>query len=244
MNRVLRIAVTGLLLVSLAHASNALGEEKAADIPSEPVGQEPASPTPPVDIPKSEESADGPAEQPEEKSSRSDNLIDRSGGELLGGVGLATRYGTLFDRRTTEYGIRGFLSFHQWAIGVAGYRTGSERRAPEPYRDFHMEVDTRALYVEYLFHPDRIVHFNLSLAGGNGAISYRDANDNDNRIEVKSDFYTFYEPEFAVEMNFASYIRAWIGVAHQFVQGVGIAGLKDDDIERTLVQIGVKIGQF
>lgn len=173
-----------------------------------------------------------------------DNLASHAGAELLGGIGLATRYSSLYHRRMTEFGLRGFLSLHQWAIGFAGYRTASDRRAPEPFRDYMLEVDTRSLFIEYLTAPQKLVHLNIALAIGNGEVSYANMNDHDNMWDAKNDFYLFYEPEIELEVNFAEFVKGWVGISHQFVQGVGIIGLTNKDIERTMIQVGVKIGQF
>ena len=103
---------------------------------------------------------------------------------------------------------------------------------------------------EYIFNPDKVVHFSAGGLIGGGGVSRRDrfrfASDDDPERDYNYDASGFFvaEPFVNIEINLISNLRLNIGGSYRYVAGTNTLGITDSQLNNYAVHVGFKAGIF
>lgn len=102
-----------------------------------------------------------------------------------------------------------------------------------------LEFDYGGLYFGYIFAPNKPIHPAIFLQSGWGNVSL-----NDNNIQIISDNVFVLNPTIQLEINMTRFFRMGIGVNYQYVNGVNLNGLSNEDFSYPGAFLSFKFGWF
>lgn len=160
-------------------------------------------------------------------------------------------------------GYGGWLLDHRLLLGIGGYGLVSNHFAPHPTLDYYKLTEKSTVVamgyggfvLEYTFWPNKLVHMNINLLLGAGAVNIRYSSYFANWYEWSnySSWYLFnrpdvffvIEPGIQAELNFTPWMRAFIGGNARFVTDIDqIEGMTNSMLSGFSGSIGVKFGWF
>lgn len=106
------------------------------------------------------------------------------------------------------------------------------------FTDMELDLGYGGLYFGYIIAPNRPIHPAVYLQTGWGEVSL---GDDQNKI---SDNVFVLNPSLQLEMNMTSFFRIGVGVNYQYVSGVNINGLEDEDFSYPGAFLSFKFGWF
>lgn len=107
------------------------------------------------------------------------------------------------------------------------------------YPDMDIEIGYGGLYVGYVFAANKPIHPAIYLQSGWGEVSLYDG---DSR--TISDNIFSLNPSLQLEMNMTKFFRIGLGVNYQYVRGVSLNGLSNEDFSSPGAFLSFKFGWF
>jgi hypothetical protein len=168
-----------------------------------------------------------------------------------GGFGAPVVKFTMIDNNFgIIVGARGaWLINHSFSIGVAGYRHvyGDMMSGNMYYGRSKMYMGYGGVTFEYIFFPDKVVHFSLSSllgAGANWAHQNGMMNGYGHGHGMNMNMSFIAEPEIDMIVNIAPFARFVVGAGYRFVAGGGRRGITPLDMWGLTGTVAFQLGAF
>ncbi len=142
-------------------------------------------------------------------------------------------------------GRGGWIINHSFVLGGGGYGlvTDVEAENIDPRGDVVLELGYGGGIIEYVGHPNELIHYSVSLLIGGGGVNYIREITN-TRLYADADAFFVLEPEANVMLNITTHFRAGVGAGYRLISGVDLAGLSDSDIGGLSINMVFKFGDF
>ncbi|MBN2357343.1 hypothetical protein JXO59_14610 [candidate division KSB1 bacterium] len=156
-------------------------------------------------------------------------------------------------------GRGGWIINHSFVLGGAAYglvtniESDADVLAQEgnQYSQLFLNVGMAGVMLEYYARPQKLIHFSIQVVIGAGTVGYcthrkgeghwyEDEEDN----LVAEDAFFFAEPGITATLNVASFMRLGVGASYRTATGVGLEGLKDDDLSGIGMNVFLNFGSF
>lgn len=149
----------------------------------------------------------------------------------LGGFGAATGFVTSIDGETALVtGFRGGMIINNnfnLGAGIYNLQTVHRTENPEPLTGKKPQLDISyfGLEFEYVFFPEKLIHFTVYGFAGPGSITLKENWDLDDLgidsdFDYKTDWFAVFQPAVNVEMNITEWMRVSVGGGYRFTPGV------------------------
>lgn len=166
--------------------------------------------------------------------------------------GPVVKYTSIHGQGAVIVGGRGGWVVNHWLVlGGGGYGVATEVNAPDESLPEEAPLDIEFGYggfeMEYILHPNSLVHFTLCTLIGGGANNFvKDvgAVGESNQHVGESDVVFVLEPAAGVELNVTTWFRLNAGASYRLVTGVNQVGLGEDDFCGATATATFKFGRF
>ncbi|GJQ63314.1 MAG: hypothetical protein SCALA702_23670 [Melioribacteraceae bacterium] len=146
-------------------------------------------------------------------------------------------------------GYGGWLINHSLMVGAGGY--GLANRIPaddevqlqSPDKILDIQFGYGGFMLEYIFDPNRLIHYNVKMLIGAGGAGYS-LRDDFNATDTKQTAVFVMEIDANIEMNVTEYMRICLGAAYRHVGGNDLEGLADSDLAGPSGVVTFKFGSF
>lgn len=182
-----------------------------------------------------------------------EQTLVKGGHEHDGFGGPTVKYTSVNGQAAVLFGGRGgWIIDHKLSLGGGAYSTMTEVNAPEGSMPANrgpldIQFDCFGAEVEYIFHPDALLHVTLGgLVGGGACHFMKDVGSvvDSNQQEGETDFMLLIEPAVNAELNVAPWFRLNAGVSYRVVNGVEQKILQEKDFTGVTATLTCKFGSF
>lgn len=134
---------------------------------------------------------------------------------------------------------------HNFRLGFSYYHQLEELTFSTALGDYRQDLQMGSLDFEYVFFPNKVVHFSLPLSIGLGELEYDDelAFDDWSGIYDES-YFGFIQPGVQVEVNVHKYVRLHGGANYRLAIGADNPLLNDAALSGFSANIGLRLGLF
>jgi hypothetical protein len=166
--------------------------------------------------------------------------------------GPVIKFTSIHNQSAVMVGGRGgWIINHSLVIGGGGYGVVNEIDAPEgvlPNQGpLDIEFGYAGLELEYIFHPQSLLHFSIyTLFGGGDNHFVRDVGpvSESNQTTGESDFVFVLEPAVNAELNVTKWFRLNAGISYRLVTHVEQEELDESDFSGMAGILTFKFGKF
>jgi hypothetical protein len=157
------------------------------------------------------------------------------------------------DRSGVMIGGKGAWMMNQkFGLGLAGFGLMSKNSIGEidQSNNAFLQAGYGGVLLEYIPHPERLVHFSFPLVVGMGGAAYtNNAMGRNNTGSYSYEVYdtdTFFvlEPGLQAELNLARFMRLGLAFTYRFAKGVNLPVSTDKDMSAPSFSLIVKFGKF
>lgn len=179
-----------------------------------------------------------------------DSSIYAHGG--YGGFGMKVTQ--LDGKLATMTGGRGaWIINHTYLLGGGGYgTTGNRIKRTFEGTEKKLDMGYGGLELGMVLASDQLLHLSIQALIGGGGIGYTDKwqigydadGDEIYEYEGEHDAFFVFEPMAYLELNVTTWFRVAAGWGYRFVEGVELAGVNDNDLQGSSVELLFKFGSF
>jgi len=141
----------------------------------------------------------------------------------------------------------GVVFNNQIYLGI-NYKFIASENTPKGEPDNRLYLDQRylGLKFEYAIQPEKVVHvsFPIELGTGETELDLKDSYEDDRVVPTGDDWFCYFEPGVALEINLYKYLRLYFGVEYRFLSDVTFRNLTAKDFSGMNFSIGIKMGLF
>jgi hypothetical protein len=139
----------------------------------------------------------------------------------------------------------GWIINHRFVLG--GMFNGLTNTVEiEGLENTKLRVDYGGVLLEYIFAPDKLIHFNVQSVIGGGGVYYEvvDYQNPSSNINYSADSFFVWEPGANAIVNVTKNFRIGIGMTYRYVTGVAYEDLTNSDLRGINGQFSLKFGKF
>jgi len=154
-----------------------------------------------------------------------------------------------FTHLNGEFGLfmggrGGWIINHSFSLGGGWYFLSNEVKANPPNEDLDLRMNYGGLILEYIFQPQKITHFSVSVLFGVGGVSLYDRSGGNGVPEDNSTSYFVAEPGFSFIVNVANNFRIDLGASYRYINGVDLVGINEENLRGISANLTLKFGEF
>lgn len=137
-----------------------------------------------------------------------------------------------------------FSPTRSFVIGGGGYGLVNDIKAPGIFkndRQLYLSIAYGGLELEYIYHPNKLIHFSAQTLIGGGGVGYRYK---DNEDSFNTDSFFIFEPGINAIMNISHFFRIGGGISYRFVNGSHLPDGTNADLKGLSGVFTFKFGKF
>jgi len=153
--------------------------------------------------------------------------------------GFSAKIGDINGRTETMVGGKGaWLVNHRAYLGMAGYGTKNTVN----HTDQHMGYG--GLIAGYIFNSHRMLHYNIEMLVGGGALAKRRHKEHDSYDHDNDDAFAVMEPAVNVSLAITKFSDISLGMSYRYIQETNQTNLSDSDLSGWSVNTSIVFGKF